>query len=266
VDPARRTRADKRLRLRSDIAGAHERGDLHLVYQPIVRLNSGQTTGVEALLRWQHPDLGLIPPNEFIPGAEKSGAVVALGEWVLRQACSDLLIWRQRWPERNLAVAVNVAPVQMGTANFVDVVSSTLDDLGMSPSALILEITERTLLHDGENHHRTMDGLRALGIRFALDDFGTGYSALGYLTRFPIEIVKIDRTFIDAMSTDPRAARLVEGILAMTSGLGLQAVAEGIESKDQLDALTRMGCQLGQGYLLGRPAAATTVTQQLAGN
>ena len=266
VDPARRARADKRLRLRSDIAGAHERGELHLAYQPIMRLNTGQPTGVEALLRWQHPDLGLIPPNEFIPAAERSGAVVALGEWVLRQACSDLLIWRRRWPELNLTVAVNVASIQMGTANFVDVVSSTLDDLGMSPSALTLEITERTLLHDGENHHRIMDGLRALGIRFALDDFGTGYSALGYLTRFPIEIVKIDRTFIDAMSTDPRAARLVEGILAMTRGLGLQAVAEGIESKDQLDALTGMGCQFGQGYLLGRPTAATTITQQLAGN
>jgi diguanylate cyclase (GGDEF)-like protein len=266
VDPARRARADKRLRLRSDIAGAHERGELHLAYQPIMQLSTGQPTGVEALLRWQHPDLGLIPPNEFIPAAEKSGVVVALGEWVLRQACSDLLIWRRRWPERNLTVAVNVAPVQMGTANFVDVVSSTLDDLGMSPSSLTLEITERTLLHDGENHHRIMDGLRALGIRFALDDFGTGYSALGYLTRFPVEIVKIDRTFVDAMTTDPRAARLVEGILAMTSGLGLQAVAEGIESKDQLDTLTRMGCQLGQGYLLGRPAPATTITQQLARN
>jgi diguanylate cyclase (GGDEF)-like protein len=266
VDPARRERADNRLRLRSDIAGAHERGELHLAYQPIMQLNTGQPAGVEALLRWRHPDLGLIPPNEFIPGAEKSGAVVALGEWVLRQACSDLLIWRRRWPERNLTVAVNVAPVQMGTANFVDVLSSTLDDLGMSPSALTLEITERTLLHDGENHRRIMDGLRALGIRFALDDFGTGYSALGYLTRFPIEIVKIDRTFIDAMSTDPRAARLVEGILAMTSGLGLQTVAEGIESKDQLDTLTRMGCQFGQGYLLGRPVAATTMTQKLAGD
>ena len=266
VDPTRRARADNRLRLRSDIAGAHERGELHLAYQPIMQLNTGQPTGVEALLRWQHPDLGLIPPNEFIPAAEKSGAVVALGEWVLRQACSDLLIWRRRWPERNLTVAVNVAPVQMGTANFVDVVSSTLDDLGMSPSALTLEITERTLLHDGENHHRIMDGLRALGIRFALDDFGTGYSALGYLTRFPIDIVKIDRTFVDAMSTDPRAARLVEGILAMTSGLGLQTVAEGIESKDQLDTLTGMGCQFGQGYLLGRPTPATTITQQLAGD
>ena len=266
VDPARRARADKRLRLRSDIAGAHERGELHLAYQPIMRLNTGQPTGVEALLRWRHPDLGLIPPNDFIPGAERSGAVVALGEWVLRQACSDLLIWRRRWPERNLTVAVNVASIQMGTANFVDVVSSTLDDLGMSPSALTLEITERTLLHDGENHHRIMDGLRALGIRFALDDFGTGYSALSYLTRFPIEIVKIDRAFVDAMSTDPRAARLVEGILAMTSSLGLQAVAEGIESKDQLDALTGMGCQFGQGYLLGRPTAATTITEQLAGN
>jgi diguanylate cyclase (GGDEF)-like protein len=266
VDPARRARADKRLRLRSDIAGAHERGELHLAYQPIMQLSTGQPTGVEALLRWQHPDLGLIPPNEFIPAAEKSGAVVALGEWVLRQACSDLLIWRRRWPERNLTVAVNVAPVQMGTANFVDVVSSTLDDLGMSPSALTLEITERTLLHDGENHHRTMDGLRALGIRFALDDFGTGYSALSYLTRFPIDTVKIDRTFVDAMTTDPRATRLVEGILAMTSGLGLQAVAEGIESKEQLDALTGMGCQFGQGYLLGRPASATAITEQLARN
>jgi diguanylate cyclase (GGDEF)-like protein len=264
ADPARRARADNRLRLRNDIAGAHERGELHLAYQPIMRLSTGQPVEFEALLRWQHPDLGLIPPDAFIPAAEQSGAVIALGEWVLRQACSDLLIWRQRWPD--LTVAVNVAPAQMGTANFVDVVSSTLADLGMPPSALTLEITERTLLRDGANHHRTMDGVRALGIRFALDDFGTGYSALGYLTRFPIDIVKIDRTFVDAMGTDPRAARLVEGIFAMTNGLGLQTVAEGIERKDQLDTLTAMGCKLGQGYLLGRPAPAATITRQLAGS
>ena len=266
VDPARRARADNRLRLRNDIAGAQERGELQLAYQPIMRLSTGQPVAFEALLRWRHPDLGPIPPDRFIPAAEQSGAVIALGEWVLRQAASDLLVWRQRWPERDLTVTVNVAPAQMGAANFVDIVSSTLADLGLPATALTLEITERTLLHDGANHHRTMDGLRALGIRFALDDFGTGYSALGYLTRFPIEIVKIDRTFIDAMSTDPRAARLIEGILAMTSGLGLQTVAEGIETEDQLDALTRIGCQFGQGYLLGRPVAATTVTQELAGN
>jgi diguanylate cyclase (GGDEF)-like protein len=265
ADPTRRARADEQLRLRNDIARAHERGEIHVVYQPIVRLDTGALEGVEALLRWKHPHLGPISPGEFIPAAERSGAIVALGEWVLRQACSDLCAWRERRPELELTVAVNVAPIQMVIANFVDVVTSALGDHGLPASALTLEITERTLLQDGENHRRIMDGLRALGIRFALDDFGTGYSALGYLTRFPIDVLKIDRMFIDAMSADPRSARLVEGILSMTKGLDLQTVAEGIESKDQLDVLTAMGCQLGQGYLLGRPAPSTTISKQLRG-
>lgn len=266
ADPTRRARADEALRMRSEIAGAHERGEIHVVYQPIVRLDTGRLEGVEALLRWKHPHLGPISPGEFIPAAERSGAIVALGEWVLRQACSDLCAWRDAWPELELTVAVNVAPIQMGTANFGAVVSATLHDLGMAPSMLTLEITERTLLQDGENHRRIIGDLRALGIHFALDDFGTGYSALGYLTQFPIDVLKIDRMFVDAMSTDPRSARLVEGILAMTKGLELQTVAEGIESEEQLEVLTAMGCQLGQGYLLGRPVPCATISEQLANN
>lgn len=264
VDPARRARADSRLRLRSEIAGAHTRGEMRLVYQPVMEITGRQMSGVEALLRWEHPDLGLIPPDDFIPDAEKSGAIVALGEWIVRQACSDLRAWSRLRPDRHLTVAVNVAPVQLATANFADVVSAILDDVGVAPSSLIIEITERTLLRDGEHHRQVMGDLRAVGIHFALDDFGTGYSALGYLTRFPIDLLKIDRSFIDAMSTDPRSTRLVEGILAMAGGLGMQTVAEGIETDVQLEVLTAMRCPLGQGYLLGRPVPAADIAAQLA--
>jgi diguanylate cyclase (GGDEF)-like protein len=264
ADHARREHAEKRLRLRNDIAEAHKRGELHLLYQPIVELDNGALRGVEALLRWKHPQLGLIAPDEFIPCAEQSGAIVPIGEWVLRQACADLRDWRRRFPEQDLAVAVNVAPVQMGTANFIDIVATAIEDARVPAGALTLEITERTLLHDGESHGRIMDGLRELGVHFALDDFGTGYSALGYLTRYPIDVLKIDRMFVDAMRSDPRSAKLIEGILAMTAGLGLQTVAEGIEIKAQADALTVMGCRLGQGYLLGRPTISENITALLA--
>jgi EAL domain-containing protein (putative c-di-GMP-specific phosphodiesterase class I) len=265
--PTGRARTESRLRLqmRNAIAGAHERGEMNVVYQPLVQLTTGQLTGVEALLRWQHPELGLIPPDQFIPAAEASGAIISIGEWVLRQACKDLSTWSRQRHGRELTVAVNVAPIQMRAANFVDIVKSALDDCCLFPTSLTLEITERTLLAENPNQRRTIEGLRALGSRLALDDFGTGYSALGYLTRFPIDVLKIDRMFVADINTDPQAAALVEGILAMTRNLGLQSVAEGIETEDQLGVLTTMGCHLGQGYLLGRPAPADAITNLLTG-
>jgi diguanylate cyclase (GGDEF)-like protein len=254
------TESRQRLQLRNAIAGAHERGELHVVYQPLVELSTGQLRGVEALLRWQHPDLGPIPPDQFIPAAEASSAIIAIGEWTLRQALTDLSTWRSQHDGRELALAVNVAPIQLRAANFPDIVASALDHAGLPARSLTLEITERTLLDEHPNQRHTIDTLRALGSRLALDDFGTGYSALGYLTRFPIDILKIDRTFITPINSDPHAAALVQGILAMTRGLHLQTVAEGIETEDQRALLTTMGCELGQGYLLGRPAPAEDIT------
>jgi diguanylate cyclase len=265
ADPTSRALSESRLRLqlRNTIAGAHERGELHVVYQPLIQLATGRITGVEALLRWQHPDLGPIPPDQFIPAAEASSAIIALGEWTLRQACTDLSTFSRQHNGRELTVAVNVAPIQLSTANFLDTVASALNDAGLPATSLTLEITERTLLAEHPNQRHTINGLRALGSRLALDDFGTGYSALGYLTRFPIDILKIDRTFITPINSAPQAAALVQGILAMTRGLDLQSIAEGIETQDQLDILTTMGCELGQGYLLGRPVPAETITNQL---
>lgn len=261
--PPERAGHQRRLRVRNGIADAHERGELHVVYQPLMQLSSGRMTGVEALVRWRHPDLGLVSPDEFIPAAEASGAVVALGEWVLRQACRDLSTWTRQSPGHNLSLAVNVAPVQMHTAGFADVVASALDDCGLTPSALILEITERTLLDGRGKPSQTMARLHELGARLALDDFGTGYSSLAYLTRFPIDLLKIDRMFINTIDNDPRSAALVNGILKMTDSLQLQSVAEGIETEPQRELLSEMGSHFGQGYLFSPPVPAATIAGHL---
>ncbi len=254
-----RASAGRRLRLRNAVADAHRRGEMRLAYQPLVDLRTGDLLGFEALARWTHPELGPVAPDEFIPAAEMSGAIVSLGEWILEQACSDMAAWRRLHPAAELSIAVNVAPVQLHTANFADVVAATLARTGLPASSLRLEVTERTLLDDRAAHLRALSVLRGLGVRIALDDFGTGYSALGYLIQFPIDVVKIDRAFVTALDQQPQAAALIEGIVTIARGLELRTVAEGIETETQRRLLEELGCDIGQGYLLGRPMAAGDV-------
>jgi diguanylate cyclase (GGDEF)-like protein len=252
--PAMHGPARERLQLRNAIVGAERRDELSLHYQPLVDLQTGQIRSVEALLRWDHPQLGAVSPVDFIPVAESTGAIVPIGEWVLRTACRDLAAWRDSPDgDQAMTVAVNVAPEQVRLPSFDAAVAGALEAAGLPASALALEITERTILEDRPVERRTIEALQARGIDLHLDDFGTGYSSLGYLTRFPLETIKIDRVFVARLGLDDRATALVDGIIAMAHSLGLSTVAEGIETEEQRDTLTGMGCDFGQGYLFARP-------------
>lgn len=261
-DRGMRRRAASSLRLHSAFAGALQRGELSLRYQPIVELRTGAIVGTEALARWTHPQLGAISPAEFIPVAERTGQIVALGEWALDQACRQLAEW-QHTAAPSLTMAVNVAPQQIQQANIADVVAGILDRSGLAPAALTLEITEGVLLQDTPLHRRTLAALSDLGVSIALDDFGTGFSSLSYLHSFALDILKIDRSFIARMESDPRSRQLVQAIIDMARGLDLSVTAEGIETQDQFATLVASGCHRAQGYHLGRPQPATELTERL---
>ncbi|MDQ8044644.1 MAG: EAL domain-containing protein [Solirubrobacteraceae bacterium] len=259
VGPARR-----RLRLRNAIGGAEQRGEMSLDYQPLIDLRTGKVHSLEALLRWDHPELGSVSPRDFIPVAESTGAIVPIGEWVLRKACHDLAAWRGSTEGgEDLTVAVNVAPEQVRLPSFDAAVAGALHDADLPPSALALEITERTILEDRPTERRTIEALQHRGVDLHLDDFGTGYSSLGYLTRFPLDVLKIDRVFVSRLGLDDRATALVEGIVAMAHSLGLETVAEGIEHEHQATMLTEMGCDYGQGFWFARPCPGSRVPDLL---
>ena len=266
ADADRCRRASSRLTIANALPGAQRRGEMSVVYQPLVNLASQRVEGFEALLRWEHPELGAVSPLDFIPVAEASGAIVALGEWVLDEACRDLAAWRAALPagDGDLTVAVNVAGAQVGTPSLPAVVAAVLKEHGLPPGALTLELTERTLIDGRAVHHRTLSELSDHGVQLALDDFGIGYSALSYLTRFPIDTIKIDRSFVADIGR-PRPAALVEAILAMADSLGLRTVAEGIEDCVQAQRLIELGCETGQGWFLGRPMSAAAAGRLLAG-
>lgn len=239
-----------------------ERDELTLHYQPIFDLRTGAIVGTEALARWTHPHLGAISPAEFIPVAERTGQIVVLGEWALNQACRQLAEW-QRTAGASLTMAVNLAPQQIQQANIADVVAGVLDDSGLAPAQLTLEITEGVLLEDTPLHRRAITALSELGVSVALDDFGTGFSSLSYLHSFMIDIIKIDRSFVASMQIDPRSRQLVRAIIDMVRALGLRVTAEGIETQDQLATLEASGCHYAQGYFLGRPQPADEITDLL---
>jgi diguanylate cyclase (GGDEF)-like protein len=243
--------AAAQLRLRTALSGALDRGEIHVAYQPIIDLDSGATIGFEALARWTSPELGTVAPADFVPVAERTGDIVKVGEWVLRTACSQLARWRRDEPQ--LSVSVNLAPIQLELANLAHVVESALTEHGLPASALVLELTEGVLIGAGALVSRNLHRVRELGVRICLDDFGTGYSALGYLKRFPIDQLKIDRSFVAPLESDPKNAALVQAILTLARGFELEVVAEGIETPGQRQILEQLGCPLGQGYLFAPP-------------
>jgi diguanylate cyclase (GGDEF)-like protein/PAS domain S-box-containing protein len=256
-------RAFERLTLESALRHALAREELVLHYQPQVEIGSGRVLAVEALLRWQHPELGLVTPTEFVPVLEETGLIVAVGEWVLRSACAAAAAWHAGG-HAGLRVAVNLSSRQFNDGGLVARVEAALAAAGLAPGQLELEITEGLLLHHGPATLEALAALRRLGVRVALDDFGTGYSSFTYLRRFPIDTLKIDRQFVLDLPDDANDAAITRAIVAMGQGMGLDLVAEGVETEAQRDFLAALGCTLMQGYLFSRPLPAAGVTALLA--
>ncbi|GAA0435913.1 EAL domain-containing protein, partial [Actinoplanes campanulatus] len=261
----------QRLELRSALNHAVNEGHFLLHYQPIVDLPSGMAVGFEALVRWHHPKRGIVTPEEFIEVAEESGLILPMGRWVLEEALRTVAEWRRILPAGQAPyVSVNVSVRQFRESGFVEQVRAALTHTGVPPHGLILEITETLLVKDDERIWTDLGVLREMGIRIAIDDFGTGYSSLGYLRQRPIDIIKIDKTFIDDMVSSPQPMALVSGIVSLAQSLGLTVIAEGIESPTHREVLVRLGCPLGQGFLFSSPLGPTEVlawlrsTQQIA--
>jgi diguanylate cyclase (GGDEF)-like protein/PAS domain S-box-containing protein len=253
-DERMRAQTSARLRTDSELRAAIPDGQLRLHYQPIVSLGGGEVHGVEALVRWQHPERGLLGPGEFIPLAEETGTIVPLGTWVLREACRQAAAWHAARPDRPpIGVAVNLSARQVTHPAIVDIVAQALADTGLDPAALDLEITESVLMEDPEASVATLERLKALGTRIVLDDFGTGYSSLAYVRRFPIDILKIDREFVADLIGEHADATIVEAVLSMARGLRVDVIAEGVETAQHDAALRGLGCRLAQGFHYARP-------------
>ena len=262
-DPALRTRAIDRWRLRTDLVTARAQHELFIEYQPIVDLANRRIVGAEALLRWRHPSRGIILPREFIPIAEQTGQIVDIGERVLRAATEEASGW-QHLGDGPLYVSINVSPVQLGDRGVVDRIATALDRSGLPAQALVLELTESTLMDNVEQSAALLADLRALGVTIAIDDFGTGYSSLAYLRQFPVDLLKIDRSFVSELDLDRESQTLTRDIISLARTLNVLSVAEGSETAEQLALLRAMGCQFGQGLHLGRPMSATAFTRLLA--
>jgi len=263
------TTVRRRATIELELGAALEQEQLVVHFQPILDLRTGETVGAEALVRWQHPTRGLVPPGEFIPVAEQSGLIVPLGRWVLRAACAQGRIWQdahRRTTGEALSVTVNVSVTQLLDADLVPRVAAILAETGFDPTALVLEVTESLFLQDRVVVRQRLEALRALGPQIALDDFGTGYSSLAYLHEFAIDVIKIDRSFVEGIGVDPRKSALVRSLAVLARSLELRTVAEGVETEAQCAAVKEYGYDYAQGYLFARPltAAAFTATLRLA--
>jgi EAL domain-containing protein (putative c-di-GMP-specific phosphodiesterase class I) len=250
-DADMRAEAVARLRMEGDLRRGVERNELRLVYQPIVELATSKPVGFEALVRWQHPTRGMIPPLQFIPLAEETGLIVPIGEFVLNEACHQASRWRKEKGAAALHVSVNISSRQLSQGDLVTSVRNALSAAGLEASALHLEITESVMLQNPETAYAVIEEIRKFGCRFSVDDFGTGYSSLSYLHRFAVDQLKIDSSFVQ--SEKPKSAEIVRSIIDLGRSLNIEVVAEGIETVQQADQLRSLRCQLGQGYLFSRP-------------
>ncbi|HEV7526573.1 MAG TPA: EAL domain-containing protein [Acidimicrobiia bacterium] len=254
---------ERRAELLNSLHPACERGELHLHYQPVRMLHDNQVTTMEALLRWDHATLGNIPPAEFIPLAEETGLIRDIGRWVITQACNDCAEWRRR-DASDVGVSINISGHQLGDVELVDFVRSALEEAELPGEVVTLELTESVLFSDAPYVRETLAELHALGVRLAIDDFGTGYSSLSYLSKYPIDIVKIDRSFVAGLDQTGRNSTIVFATIELAHALGLTVVAEGVETEGELAELRNASCDAAQGFLLGRPAHLTTSTQHRA--
>ena len=242
--------ADHRRWIEAELNTAFERGDFHLHYQPQLDLGTARVVGYEALIRWKHPERGMIPPNEFISVAEETGMIAPLGNWVLRTACEDAV----RLLPEDCFVAVNISPVQFMTRDFVGTVKATIEAAGLAPSRLELEVTESARMQDRDRAADILKQLTGVGISVAVDDFGTGYSNLSFLIDFSFQKLKIDRSFVSRMETDTSSGAVISSIVDLSRALGVDTIAEGVETESQAALLREAGCRVVQGYLFGRPA------------
>jgi diguanylate cyclase (GGDEF)-like protein/PAS domain S-box-containing protein len=264
-EPGMHRAALTRLALKGDLERALERGEFRLQYQPIVDLRSGTIAGAEALIRWQPSPRRSIPPLEFIPLAEETGLIIPLGKWVIEEACREARRWHADAPRSELPVSVNVSGRQVVEPGFADVVADALGAAGLPASRLILEFTENVLIEEGEHSAAALAAIKALGVRLAIDDFGTGFSSLGYLRRFPIDVLKIDGSFVASLAGGPEQRELVSAIVRLGDTLHLETVAEGIETGAQASELRAMGASRGQGHFFAYPLEPAAFADLLAG-
>ncbi len=254
--------AVEELQIRNELRRVLERDELVVYYQPIVSLKDGEMCGCEALLRWNRPGQGLVPPARFIPLAEDSGLIVEIGEWALKDVCGQLAAWKNSGMP-DIFASVNVSPLQFRQPTFVDMVAESLLTYSLDPASIHLEVTETLLMENTEVTSRRLRDLRSLGVQVVIDDFGTGYSSLSYLRRWAIDALKVDRSFVNAARLDPTSAEIVAAIVALAKALRVEVVAEGVEFPDQLQLLSEMGCEYAQGFLLGRPTSSDTFVRSL---
>ena len=255
------TAAQDRLALEMDLKEALDADQFFLLYQPTFDLQSETITGVEALIRWRHPVRGVLAPNSFIPLGEATGMIVPIGRWVLRTACQQAAAWHHQ--HSRLGISINVSARQLDDSDLVHEVAETLTATGIDPHTVTLEITETTLMRDADAAAIRLHELRALGVRIAIDDFGTGYSSLAYLRQFPVDALKIDRSFISAIATSRESKALIHTLVQLGKTLGLETLGEGIEEQSQLRELQREHCDLGQGFLFARPLEPDAIEQLL---
>ncbi len=255
----------ERLSLENELRGAVERGEMVVYYQPLIDLHTRQVTALEALVRWQHPTRGLVSPAQFIPIAENNGLIVPIGEWVLRTACAQNRAWHLAGI-KPIRMSVNLSARQFEEPNLVEVVTQVLEETGLPAAYLELEVTESFLMSDIQHSLKILKQLRELGVWIALDDFGTGYSSLNYLKRFPINMLKIDRSFVQDVTSNPDSAAITDAIIALAKSLQLKITAEGVETIEQLEYLQKRGCEEGQGFYFGIPAPAERTTAILKQN
>jgi EAL domain-containing protein (putative c-di-GMP-specific phosphodiesterase class I) len=245
----------ERLEVETDLRQALERQEFRVYYQPIVSLADGRIVELEALVRWQHPERGLVQPGAFIPIAEETGLIVPLGQWVLEQACQQARMWQDASPaNKSLVMSVNLSARQFQHPMLVADIERAVRQSRLDPRSLKLEITESVVMQDVESTLATLHALKALGIQLAIDDFGTGYSSLTYLKRFPIDTLKIDRSFVDGLGQDAQDTAIVRSVVALAKTLNLSVTGEGVETVEQQTHLEGLGCDLAQGFMFARPS------------
>jgi len=260
-------RAVTRLQLETDLRFAIERDEFELYYQPIISLDTASLSGFEALVRWNHPQRGVVPPNEFIPVSENTGLIIPMTVKILHQACSQVVKWQKlSGSDSPLSIAVNLSGKHFGHPALVDQISSVIKDTGIDPESLKLELTESAVMENAEAAIQMLKQIKETGVRVSIDDFGTGYSSLSYLHRFPIDLLKVDRSFVSAMDNNTENGEIVRTVIALAKALNLKVVAEGIESLHQFHQLRVLGCEYGQGYLFSRPLPVTDIERLLEDN